>query len=218
MTIMFSQILRGCRHGILSADFSKEKGSCLLGLMVLGEVGDAGELCGYTILESCQRYGVDRNQTECSVFERLLSSFSWEAGFEPHVLFEVVVKRFIGIPLGSIPSGASFDSTVIYVNLLVPVVGANPFIVSLLVEETEFRIKISVDFEIMVFPIGLISMVDVIKITERVVHPVLLRFVEEICSKTVFCDRDILVTRVSAINGILTDMDVDLLKHGQVHG
>ena len=218
MTIMLSQISRGCRHGILSADFSKEKGSCLLGLMVLGEVSDTGEMCGYTILESGQRYGVDRNQTECGVFERLLSSFLWQAGFEPHVLFEVVIKRFIGIPLDSIPSCAMFHSTVIYVNLQVPVVGTNPFIVSLLVEETEFTIKISVDIEIMVFPIGLISMVDFFKISFGVMYPVLLWFVKEICSEAVFCDSDILIARVSTINGILTDVDVDLLKHGQVHG
>ena len=57
--------------------FRRKKGSCLLGLVVLGEVGDTGEMTGDTILESCQRYGVDRNQTERGVFERLLSSFLW---------------------------------------------------------------------------------------------------------------------------------------------
>ena len=57
--------------------FFEGKGSCLLGLVVLGEVGDTCEMCGYAILESCQRYSVDCNQTECGVFERLLSSFLW---------------------------------------------------------------------------------------------------------------------------------------------
>ena len=57
--------------------FRRKRGSCLLGLVVLGEVGDAGEMTGDTILESCQRYGVDRNQTERGVFECLLSSFLW---------------------------------------------------------------------------------------------------------------------------------------------
>ena len=57
--------------------FFEGKGACLLDLVVLGEVGDAGEMTGDTILESCQCNCVDRNQTECGVFERLLSSFLW---------------------------------------------------------------------------------------------------------------------------------------------
>ena len=48
-------------------------------------------------------------------------------------------------------------------------------------------------------------------------HPVLLWLVEEICSITVFGGGDVLVAGVSAINGIFIDIDVDLLKHGQVH-
>lgn len=175
-------------------------------------------MCGYTILQSCQCNGIDRNQGKCGVFECLLSSFSWEAGFEAHVLFEVVVKRFIGVPLDSISSGTMFYSAVICVNLLVSVVSANPFVVFLLVEEAEFEIKISVDVEIMVFPGPLISIVNVIQFTKRVVYPVFLWFIEEVCSKMVFGDRDVFVARVSSINSVFMNMDMDLLEHFQVLG
>ena len=86
-------------------------------------------------------------------------------GFEPHVLFEVVIKRFIGIPLNSIPSGTIFHSAVICLNLLVSIIRANPFIVFLLVKVTEFVFNVCVDIEIMVFPVLLIPIVNALKIT-----------------------------------------------------
>ena len=183
-----------------------------------GEICYACKMFSYSVLEPSECNSVNRDEAECGVFERLMFPLFREAGFEPHVLFEVVVEGFICVPIVSIFFPASYRFPVVSFDVVVSMVSAYPFIVSPLVEEVELVFKVCVYFELCVMPVNLVPFVDFSDVSEWVVDPVVLWFVEEIGVVLVFSGGDVLICRVFSINCDLLYVEVDCLEFLQVHG
>jgi hypothetical protein len=102
------------------------------------------------------------------------------------MLFQIVVERFIGVSLSSIPSSTMLQSAVVSTDMLVSIIGTNPFIIPSFREETKFVINTSINPETLVFPIFLIPMVYFIHVSLGIVNPSILRPIEKICSIPMF--------------------------------
>jgi len=78
------------------------------------------------------------------------------------------------------------QSTVVSTDMLVSIISTIPFIIPYLTEETQFVINQSINPETRVFPVSLIPMVDLIKVSFGIVNPSILRPIEKICSIPMF--------------------------------